>query len=148
MWKYSKLQTRLIRISGPFLHHFLLISNRYCITNFEWATGCSSVLDTLWLIATSGISRVLEYSTSNSTEYSSRKKPDSHSPTHVSSIDMTCPTPSESCAVYRNASVWWCLVYCVKTHTAETRLSVADFFTSEFVLQSFRAVPLLTLTEC
>jgi len=45
-------------------------------------------LATLQFIATSGISRVLEYSIRSSTEYSSSKKLDSHSPSRDESTGI------------------------------------------------------------
>jgi len=65
---------------------FWLISNRCYTTNLNEEPGIRLFWTTLWLIATSGIHRVLEYSIRYSIEYSSSKKLDSHSPTRMHHI--------------------------------------------------------------
>jgi len=63
-------------------------------------TGVHLFRTTLWLAATSGISRVLEYSIRYSTEYSSSKKLDSHSPNwHHSDVCHTSQPAGECCVV-------------------------------------------------
>jgi len=63
-----------------FMHQLWLISNRCYTTNLNEEPGICLFWTTLWLIATSGIHRVLEYLIRYSIEYSSSKKLDLHSP--------------------------------------------------------------------